>query len=147
MSLQTGDAAPKIKSADFTLADHKGQTVVIFFYPKSDTPGCTQECCDFRDLTPKFAKKNVVIVGISPDKAEAQTKFAVKYGLPYSFVPDTDHAIAEAYGVWKEKKNYGKTYMGIERSTFVIDPAGKVAKIYPKVKVAGHAEKVLSELA
>ncbi|MEP7354304.1 MAG: thioredoxin-dependent thiol peroxidase [Acidobacteriota bacterium] len=147
MSLEVGDAAPKIKSTDFSLSDHKGQTVVVFFYPKSDTPGCTQESCDFRDLTPKFTKKNVVIVGISPDKAEAQAKFAEKYGLPYSFVPDTDHAVAEAYGVWKEKKNYGKTYMGIERSTFVIDPAGKIAKIYPRVKVAGHAEKVLGELA
>ena len=146
MSLAAGDRAPQIKSTDFSLSDQKGKSVVLFFYPKSDTPGCTQESCDFRDLTPKFKKKNVVIVGISPDKPEAQAKFAEKYGLPYAFVPDSDHAIAEAYGVWKEKKNYGKTYMGIERSTFVIDPEGKIAKIYPKVKVAGHAEKVLAEL-
>lgn len=146
MSLSIGDKAPAIKGPDFTLASQKGKTVIVFFYPKSDTPGCTQESCDFRDLTPKFTKKDAVIVGISPDKTEAQQKFAEKYGLPYSFVPDTDHSIAEAYGVWKEKKNYGKTYMGIERTTFVIDPAGKVAKIYPKVKVAGHAEKVLAEL-
>ena len=147
MSLSAGDRAPSIKSSDFSLSSLKGKTVVVFFYPKSDTPGCTQESCDFRDLTPKFTKKDAVIVGISPDKAEAQQKFATKYGLPYSFVPDTDHAIAEAYDVWKEKKNYGKTYMGIERTTFVIDPAGKIAKIYPKVKVVGHAEKVLAELA
>ena len=147
MSLSIGDRAPAIKGPDFSLASQKGKTVVVFFYPKSDTPGCTQESCDFRDLTPKFTKKDAVIVGISPDKTEAQQKFAEKYGLPYSFVPDTDHAIAEAYGVWKEKKNYGKTYMGIERTTFVIDPSGKIQKIYPKVKVAGHAEKVLSELS
>jgi len=146
MSLSTGDRAPAIKSPDFSLSSLKGKTVVVFFYPKSDTPGCTQESCDFRDLRPKFTKKNVEIVGISPDKAEAQQKFAAKYDLPYSFVPDTDHAIAEAYGVWKEKTNYGKTYMGIERTTFVIGPDGKIAKIYPKVKVAGHAEKVLAEL-
>lgn len=146
MSLSIGDKAPAIKGPDFSLASQKGKTVVVFFYPKSDTPGCTQESCDFRDLTPKFTKKDAVIVGISPDKTEAQQKFAEKYGLPYSFVPDTDHAIAETYGVWKEKKNYGKTYMGIERTTFVIDPSGKIQKIYPKVKVAGHAEKVLSEL-
>ena len=146
MSLSAGDKAPAIKSESFNLADHKGKTVVVFFYPKSDTPGCTQESCDFRDLTPKFTKKNAVVVGISPDKAEAQQKFVAKYGLLSTFVPDADHSIAEAYGVWKEKKNYGKTYMGIERTTFVIGPDGKIAKIYPKVKVEGHAEKVLSEL-
>ena len=147
MSLSIGDRAPAIKRSDFSLSSLKGKTVVVFFYPKSDTPGCSHESCDFRDLTSKFTKKDAVIVGISPDKAEAQQKFATKYGLPYSFVPDTDHAIAEAYDVWKEKKNYGKTYMGIERTTFVIDPAGKIAKIYSKVKVVGHAEKVLAELA
>jgi peroxiredoxin Q/BCP len=147
MSLSVGDKAPAIKSADFNLSSLKGKTVVVFFYPKSDTPGCTQESCDFRDLQPKFTKKNAEIVGLSPDKPEAQEKFATKYGLPYTFVPDTDHAIAEAYGVWKEKKNYGKTYMGIERTTVVIGPDGKIVKIYPKVKVDGHAEKVLAELA
>jgi peroxiredoxin Q/BCP len=89
---------------------------------------------------------NAEIVGISPDKAEAQERFATKYELPYTFVPDPDHAIAEAYGVWKEKKNYGKTYMGIERTTFVIDPEGNVAKIFPKVKVEGHVDKVLGSL-
>ena len=150
--LAVGDRAPDIAftthdGAKVRLADYAGKRpVVVFFYPKSDTPGCTQESCDFRDLQAKFTKKNAEIVGISPDKTEAQQKFATKYGLPYTFVPDTDHAIAEAYGVWKEKKNYGKTYMGIERTTFVIAPDGKIAKVYPKVKVAGHAEKVLSEL-
>jgi len=147
MSLTSGDKAPAIKTAHFNLSSLKGKTVVVFFYPKSDTPGCTQESCDFRDLQPKFTKKNAEIVGISPDKAEAQEKFATKYGLPYTFVPDTDHAISEAYGVWKEKKNYGKTYMGIERTTVVIGPDGKIVKVYPKVRVEGHAEKVLAELA
>lgn len=147
MDLTIGDRAPAIKTSGFSLASLKGKNVVIFFYPKSDTPGCTQESCDFRDLRPKFTKKNVEIVGISPDKAEAQAKFATKYDLPYTFVPDPDHAISEAYGVWKEKKNYGKTYMGIERTTFVINATGKVAKIYPRVRVAGHAEKVLAEIA
>ena len=140
MSLQLGDRAPAIKAVT------KGKTTVVFFFPKADTPGCTQESCDFRDLSKKFTKKDVEIVGISPDKPEAQAKFATKYGLPYTFVPDPDHYIAEAYGVWKEKKNYGKTYMGIERTTFVIDPQGKVAQIYPRVRVAGHAEKVLESL-
>lgn len=147
MSLKSGDPAPAIHAGDFDLATLKGKTVVLFFFPKADTPGCTKESCEFRDLSPKFSKLKAVIVGVSPDKTEAQAKFATKYGLPYSFVPDTDHAVAEAYGVWKEKSMYGRKYMGIERTTFVIGPDGKIAKIYHKVKPAGHAEQVLEELA
>jgi peroxiredoxin Q/BCP len=147
MSLKTGDPAPEVQGPGFKLSKLKGNTVVLFFFPKADTPGCTKESCDFRDLAPKFSKKNVEIVGISPDKPEAQAKFATKYGLPYTFVPDPDHSISEAYGVWKEKSMYGRTYMGIERSTFVVDPKGKIAKVYPKVKVPGHAAKVLEEIA
>ena len=147
MSLKSGDRAPKIQGPGFKLSEQKGKTVVVFFYPKSDTPGCTKESCEFRDHHKTFTKKDAVIVGVSPDKAEAQAKFAQKYGLPYSFVPDTDHSIAEAYGVWKQKSMYGRTYMGIERTTFVIDPQGKIAKVYPKVKPAGHAEQVLADLA
>jgi thioredoxin-dependent peroxiredoxin len=146
MSLQTGDRAPEIRSADFQLSKLRGKSAVIFFFPKADTPGCTRESCEFRDSSRKFAKLNAEIIGISPDKTEAQQRFAEKYGLPFTFVPDPDHKIAEAYGVWKEKKNYGKTYMGIERTTFVIDPQGKIAKIFPKVKVDGHAGKVLESL-
>ena len=146
MSLQTGDKAPEIRSGDFQLSKLRGKSAVIFFFPKADTPGCTRESCEFRDHNKKFAKLNAEIIGISPDKTEAQQRFAEKYSLPYTFVPDPDHKIAEAYGVWKEKKNYGKTYMGIERTTFVIDPQGKIAKIFPKVKVDGHAEKVLESL-
>jgi thioredoxin-dependent peroxiredoxin len=147
MSLKAGDRAPDIKVNDFQLSKLKGKSVVVFFFPKADTPGCTRESCDFRDAQKKFTKLNAEIVGVSPDKTEAQTKFAEKYGLPYSFVPDPDHSIAEAYGVWKEKKNYGKTYMGIERTTFVVDPQGKIAKIFPKVRVDGHVEKVLESLS
>jgi thioredoxin-dependent peroxiredoxin len=144
--LKEGDRAPQIKSGDFDLSKHKGKTVVLFFFPKADTPGCTTESCAFRDFEPKFTKKNAVIVGVSPDKTEAQAKFATKYGLPYAFVPDTDHAISEAYGAWKEKSMYGRKYMGIERSTFVIGPDGKLAKVFRKVSVTGHVEAVLAAL-
>jgi peroxiredoxin Q/BCP len=146
MSLQTGDRAPEIRAGDFQLSKLRGKSVVIFFFPKADTPGCTKESCEFRDNSQQFAKLNAEIVGVSPDKTEAQAKFATKYGLPYTLVPDTDHAIAEAYGVWKEKSMYGRTYMGIERATFVVDPKGKIAKIFPKVKVTGHVEAVLESL-
>jgi peroxiredoxin Q/BCP len=147
MSLKAGDRAPEIKTDGFQLSKLKGKTVVLFFFPKADTPGCTRESCAFRDASKKFAKLNAEIVGCSPDKSEAQAKFATKYGLPYTFVADPDHKIAEAYGVWKEKLNYGRKYMGIERTTFVIDPQGKIAKVFPKVKVDGHVDKVLESLA
>jgi len=147
MSLKSGDRAPEIKSGSFQLSKLKGKTVVLFFFPKADTPGCTKESCEFRDASKQFTKLNAEIVGVSPDKTEAQAKFAAKYSLPYTFVPDPEHTIAEAYGVWKEKSMYGRKYMGIERTTFVIDPQGKVAKIFAKVKPAGHAAEVLESLA
>ena len=147
MSIQTGDRAPEIHSGAFQLSKLHGKTVVIFFFPKADTPGCTKESCEFQEFSTKFAKVNAEIIGISPDQSEAQERFASKYGLKFILVPDPDHAIAEAYGVWKEKKNYGRTYMGIERTTVVVDPQGKIAKIFPKVKVEGHVEKVLASLA
>jgi peroxiredoxin Q/BCP len=147
MPIQVGDKAPNIKTAEFSLVDAKGQRVVLFFFPKADTPGCTKEACEFRDAQKTFTRKNAVIVGISPDKSAAQVKFAEKYGLPYAFVADPDHAIAEAYGVWKEKSMYGRKYMGIERTTFVIDEKGKIAEIFAKVKPAGHAAEVLEALA
>jgi peroxiredoxin Q/BCP len=147
MLIQVGDKAPNIKTAEFSLADAKGQRVVLFFFPKADTPGCTKEACEFRDAQKTFTKKNAVIVGISPDKPAAHAKFAVKYSLPYTLVADPDHAIAEAYGVWKEKSMYGRKYMGIERATFVIDEKGKIAKIFAKVKPAGHAAEVLEAIA
>jgi peroxiredoxin Q/BCP len=147
MPIQVGDKAPNIKTAEFSLADAKGQRVVLFFFPKADTPGCTKEACEFRDAQKTFTKKNAVIVGISPDKPAAHAKFAVKYSLPYTLVADPDHAIAEAYGVWKEKSMYGRKYMGVERATFVIDEKGKIAKIFVKVKPAGHAAEVLEAIA
>ena len=146
-ALKTGGRAPAIRSGAFDLAKLRGKRVVIFFYPKSDTPGCTKEACEFRDASKQFAKANAEIVGISPDKSEAQQKFAAKYTLPFTFVPDPDHSIAEAYGVWKEKSMYGRKYMGIERSTFVIGADGKVEKIFVKVKPEGHAAQVLEALA
>ena len=146
MPIQEGNPAPHIKTSEFDLAKLKGQKVVIFFFPKADTPGCTKEACSFRDSSKTFSKKNAVIIGISPDKAAAQANFATKYDLPYTFVADPDHAIAEAYEVWKEKSMYGRKYMGIERTTFIVDEKGKIAKIFPKVKVDGHAEDVLANL-
>jgi peroxiredoxin Q/BCP len=147
MPLKAGDRAPEIRSGDFQLSKLRGKGVVIFFYPKSDTPGCTKEACEFRDSAKKFTKQNTEIVGISPDKPEAQAKFAAKYGLPNTFVADPDHKIAEAYEVWKEKSMYGRKYMGIERTTFLIDADGKIAKIFPKVKPEGHAGQVLEAVS
>jgi|SRR5579864_7170388 len=146
-SLKVGDRAPAIRSGAFDLAKCKGKRVILFFYPKSDTPGCTKEACEFRDAAKSFSKANAEIVGLSPDQSAAQQKFATKYSLPFTFVPDPDHSIAQAYGVWKEKSMYGRTYMGIERSTFVVDESGKISSIFRKVKPAGHAAQVLESLA
>ncbi len=112
MALQVGDRAPEIRAEGFQLSKLRGRRVVIFFFPKSDTPGCTKEACEFRDSSKKFSKLDAQIVGISPDQPEAQAKFAAKYSLPNTFVADPDHAIAEAYGVWKEKSMYGRKYHG-----------------------------------
>jgi peroxiredoxin Q/BCP len=149
--LKVGDQAPDIKlhddsGAPFQLSKLKGKIVVLFFYPKADTPGCTKESCEFRDHNAAFAKKNAVVLGISPDPVKAQAKFKSKYAFPFPLLADEDHTAAEAYGVWKEKSMYGKKYMGVERTTFVIGPDGKIARIYPKVKPEGHAEAVLAEL-
>jgi peroxiredoxin Q/BCP len=148
---QEGGQAPEIKlntdsGQKFELSALKGKNVVLYFYPKSDTPGCTKEACEFRDTSPRFSKANTIIVGISPDPEKAQAKFKDKFDLPFILLADTDHKVAEVYGVWKEKSMYGKKYMGIERTTFVIDAGGKVKKIFPKVKVDGHAEEVLAAI-
>jgi peroxiredoxin Q/BCP len=142
-----GVKAPAIKletdsGEKFSLADLKGKNVVLYFYPKSDTPGCTTEACEFRDEFPKFDKLDAEIVGISPDPVAAQAKFKTKYKLPFTILADVDHAAAEAYGVWVEKSMYGKKYMGVERSTFIIGKDGKISKIFRKVKPAGHAAEV-----
>jgi len=150
-ALQEGDAAPDIRLDDdqgkpFHLADLKGKNVVLYFYPKADTPGCTKEACEFRDTSKKFTKAATVIVGVSPDKAPAQSKFKDKFDLPFMLLADTEHKTAEDYGVWKEKSMYGRTYMGIERTTFLIGKDGKIKKIFHKVKPAGHAEEVFEVL-
>jgi peroxiredoxin Q/BCP len=149
--LNEGDHAPEITSTTdngepFRLSQLKGKNVVLYFYPKADTPGCTKEACAFRDASKKFTKSNTVIVGVSPDTEGDQAKFKAKFDLPFTLLADAEHKAAETYGVWKEKNMYGRKYMGIERTTFVIDPKGVIKKIFPKVKVEGHAEQVLAAI-
>jgi peroxiredoxin Q/BCP len=150
--LQIGDNAPDFTAtADsgekIRLKDLRGKKVILYFYPKDDTPGCTREACDFRDLYARFKKKNVVVLGVSVDSAASHAKFKSKYGLPFALISDEDHKIVEAYGVWKEKSMYGKKYMGTERTTFLIDEKGKIARIYEKVKVDGHADALLEAVS
>lgn len=130
-----------------TLSALKGKNVVLFFYPKDDTPGCTREACEFRDLLPSFRKMNAVILGISPDDVDSHRKFRKKFQLPYSLLADTEHRVAEQYGVWKEKSMFGHKFMGNERSTFVIDRTGRIAKAFRKVKPDGHADQVADAVA
>jgi peroxiredoxin Q/BCP len=149
--LKVGDKAPDIRlhtdtGGDFRLSDLKGKRVVLYFYPRANTPGCTVEACEFRDGIQAFAKKGAAVVGVSPDKPAAQASFKAKFDLPFTLLADEDRAAAQAYGVWKEKNMYGKKVMGIERSTFVIGPEGKIEKIYAKVKAKGHAAEVLAGL-
>jgi peroxiredoxin Q/BCP len=149
--LQVGDRAPDIEiptdsGEAFRLSEMKGKRVVLYFYPKADTPGCTVEACEFRDGIKAFGKKGAAIVGVSPDKPAAQAKFKQKYDLPFTLLADQDKAIAEAYDVYQEKNMYGKKVMGIVRTTFVIGPDGKIERIYHKVKAKGHAAEVLAGL-
>jgi thioredoxin-dependent peroxiredoxin len=130
-----------------SLKDFKGQTVVLYFYPKDDTPSCTTEACEFRDLFPRFRRGKAVVLGVSPDPVKSHVRFRKKYDLPFTLLADVGHAVAEKYGVWKEKSMYGRTYMGVERTTFVIGPDGKVVHIFEKVKAAGHAQDVAALLA
>ncbi|MDA5110073.1 MULTISPECIES: thioredoxin-dependent thiol peroxidase [Brevibacillus] len=146
-----GQAAPDFtlqanSNRTISLQDFRGQYVVLYFYPKDMTPGCTTEACDFRDYHPEFAKLNTVVLGISPDDVKSHDKFAAKHELPFPLLADPDHQVAEAYGVWVLKKMYGREYMGIERSTFLIDPEGTIVKAWPKVKVKGHVEEVLQTI-
>jgi thioredoxin-dependent peroxiredoxin len=130
-----------------TLADFKGKPVVLYFYPKDDTPGCTQEACDFRDASAALKKAGAVVLGISPDDSKRHGKFAAKWKLSFPLLADTEHAVALAYGAWAEKSMYGRKYMGIVRSTFLIGKDGVVAQVWPKVKVTGHVEEVRKALA
>lgn len=139
-------SAPDQSGKIISLSDFKGKRVVLYFYPKDDTPGCTVEACSFRDEHKAFQKKGAVIIGVSPDSPKKHTKFIEKFSLPFPLLADEDHKIAEAYGVWVEKSMYGKKYMGMERSTFVIDPQGKLSAVYRKVKPAEHTAEVLAGL-
>jgi thioredoxin-dependent peroxiredoxin len=129
-----------------TLSKLKGSPVVVYFYPKDDTPGCTKEACDFRDGFAGYKQAGATILGISPDSPESHAKFAKKFELPFTLLPDADKKVCEAYGVWKEKSMYGKKYMGVERTTFVIDAKGIVRRVFPKVKVDGHSSAVLDAI-
>ncbi|MGD9502983.1 MAG: thioredoxin-dependent thiol peroxidase [Methyloceanibacter sp.] len=152
MSASVGDKAP-----DFSLPEDgggkvslkalKGKTVVLYFYPKDDTPGCTAEACAFRDRLPDFTKAKAAIIGISRDPVASHDKFKTKYKLPFPLASDEDGKVCEAYGVWVEKSMYGRTYMGIERTTFLIDAKGVIRNVWRKVKVTGHAEEVLEAAA
>jgi peroxiredoxin Q/BCP len=146
-----GDPAPDLALPDETgavhrLSDQRGWTVV-YFYPKDDTPGCTVEACDFRDLDDALVAAGATVWGISPDDTASHGRFRAKLGLTFPLLSDEDHAAAEAYGAWVEKSNYGKTYMGIQRSTFLVAPDGRIAHVWPKVKAEGHAEDVVRTLA
>ena len=151
--LQEGAKAPAVKlttdaGETFDLAKHKGQNVVIYFYPKADTPGCTTEACEFRDewAADKFEKVNAIVVGVSPDEPKALAKFKEKFHLNFPLLSDPAHAVSDAFGAWGEKSMYGKKYMGILRSTFIVGADGKVAKVFPKVTPKGHAQEVLGAL-
>ena len=150
-TLNVGDPAPDFTAVTdsgdtLRLSDLRGKRVVLYFYPKDDTPGCTAQACGFRDQYPVIEEKNAVVLGVSPDSARSHSKFKTKYNLPFTLLVDEDHAIAEAYGVWGEKSMMGKKYMGVERSHFVIDEAGKIAAAEVKVKPDQSVLKALEAL-
>jgi thioredoxin-dependent peroxiredoxin len=149
--LKVGDKAPVFTlpvagGKQFSLKDVRGKKVILYFYPKDDTSGCTQEACDFRDNLSVLKKKGAVVIGASADSIASHEKFASKYDLPFSLVSDEEKALVKMYGVWKEKSMYGRKYMGIERTTFVIDEEGRISHIFPKVKVNGHVDELLALL-
>ncbi len=152
MGLTEGDDAPGFALANqdgetVGLSDFAGRTVVVYFYPKADTPGCTTQACGIRDRRDEYEAAGATVLGISPDEPANLRRFADKHGLPFSLLADHDHAVAEAYGVWVEKSMYGKKYMGVQRSTFIMDGDGKVAKAFPKVKPKQHDDLVLGALS
>ena len=147
--LKEGDKAPDFSVSDETgkmvnLSDFAGKKLVLYFYPKDDTPGCTAQACSLRDNYQSFMGKGYAILGVSPDSAKKHVKFQDKYSLPFSLLADEDHAVSEAYGVWGEKKFMGRTYMGIHRTTFVIDEQGNIERIIDKVDNANHSEQLFS---
>jgi len=149
--ISEGKKAPdfKLQNQDgktISLNEYKGKKVILYFYPKDDTPGCTKEACNFRDEFPKFGNIDAVILGVSPDSVASHKKFTEKYRLPFNLLSDEKKEVLENYGVWKQKNMLGKKYMGVERTTVVIDEEGKIKKIFPKVKVDGHNAEVLEAL-
>jgi thioredoxin-dependent peroxiredoxin len=150
--LQPGDKAPDFELPDqngdsVKLSDLKGQTVVLYFYPRADTPGCTIQACGVRDRSGEYAAGGARVLGVSPDGVDAVKKFADKFDLDFTLLADADHAVADTYGTWGEKSMYGKRYMGVFRATFVIDAVGKIAKVFPKVSPKTHDDVVLKALA
>jgi peroxiredoxin Q/BCP len=150
--LQPGDQAPDFElpgqnGDPVKLSDLKGQTVVLYFYPRADTPGCTTQACSVRDRSSEYKAAGARVIGVSPDPVEAVAKFSSKFDLDFTLLADDDLAVAEAYGTWVEKSMYGKRYMGVQRATFIIDPDGKIAKVFPKVSPKTHDEVVLKALA
>ena len=146
-----GEPAPDFRlPADdgktYALRDLRGKKVVLYFYPKDDTPGCTKEACSFRDNLSRVTSKGAIVLGVSKDDLESHAKFREKYSLSFPLLSDPEGKVLNAYGVWKEKNLYGKTFMGIERTTFVIDEGGKIQKVFPRVKVDGHVDEVLAVL-
>lgn len=151
MILSAGDKAPEFQlndSAGMThnLSDYHGQAIVLYFYPKDDTPGCTKEACAFRDSYQDFKDAGVEVIGISPDTEKSHTKFSEKYDLPFTLLSDPDHKICDAYGVWGVKKNYGREYEGVYRTTFIISPNGDIKRVFKNVKPSDHVDEVLAEV-
>lgn len=150
--IKEGTTAPAFKTTDangetVSLKGLRGQKVVLYFYPKDDTPGCTKEACSFRDAFAQYKKRGITVLGVSPDSEASHKKFETKYKLPFTLLADKDHAIADAYGVWGEKKFMGRKYMGVLRTTFLIDEKGKIKKVFEKVKPEDHASEVLQAFA
>lgn len=151
MKLKVGQLAPDFALPDqdgkkHALSDYRGKWALLYFYPKDDTPGCTKEACDIRDTFPRFGKLKAVVFGVSVDSVKSHKKFAEKYKLPFILLADENKKVVEQYGVWAKKKFMGREYMGTFRTSFLIDPKGKIAKIYENVKPEGHAEEVLADL-
>jgi thioredoxin-dependent peroxiredoxin len=150
--LQEGEPAPAFELPDQNgvptrLSDYKGKTVVLYFYPRADTPGCTTQACGIRDRRADYATTGAHVIGVSPDEVDAVKKFADKFDLDFTLLADADHAVADVYGTWVEKSMYGKRYMGVQRATFLIDPEGTIAKVFPKVSPKTHDDVVLETLA
>ena len=150
--LAEGDAAPDFTLLDqsgkeVTLSKLRGETVVLYFYPRADTPGCTTQACGIRDRRAEYAEAGARVIGVSPDQVEAIDKFAGKFDLDFTLLADPDHAVADSYGAWGEKSMYGKKYMGMLRNTYIVDPTGKIARVFPKVQPKKHDDLVLKALA